>query len=111
MKEWGLADKWMLKVKEVITEKVLTEDELMLRLQAIFPEANKQKTNQALMIEAAALTWYKQSGYAINCLISDDAPQFKVIASTHGLCWIHEGRHYKNLPLFPNTQNSWSKAF
>ncbi|MDM8548343.1 transposase [Candidatus Venteria ishoeyi] len=30
-------------------------------------------------------------------LICDDAPQFKKLTEHLGLCWIHEGRHYKKL--------------
>ena len=33
----------------------------------------------------------------MKCLIADDAPQFKDILENLGLCWIHEGRHYKDL--------------
>ena len=35
-------------------------------------------------------------------LICDDAPQFKVLTPELGLCWVHEGRHYKKLnPAVP----------
>lgn len=34
-------------------------------------------------------------GYNGEALISDDAPQFNYIFDEHGLCWIHEMRHYK----------------
>jgi len=30
-------------------------------------------------------------------LICDDAPQFKLLTEKLGLCWIHDGRHYKKL--------------
>jgi len=34
-------------------------------------------------------------------LICDDAPQFKQLTKYLGLCWIHDGRHYKKLtPIF-----------
>lgn len=38
----------------------------------------------------------------ISCLVSDDAPQFKLVTEKQALCWIHDGRHYKKLkPLIP----------
>ncbi len=38
----------------------------------------------------------------IPCLLSDDAPQFKLLTEKQALCWIHDGRHYKKLkPLVP----------
>ena len=33
----------------------------------------------------------------IGSLICDDAPQFKLLTETLGLCWVHDGRHYKKL--------------
>jgi len=47
--------------------------------------------------QSAALTYYQQSNYFIQHLISDDAPQFNKLSLYHALCWIHEGRHYKKL--------------
>ncbi len=38
----------------------------------------------------------------VSILLSDDAPQFKHIVGKHGLCWVHDGRHYKKLqPVVP----------
>ena len=35
-------------------------------------------------------------------LLSDDAPQFKLIALEQALCWVHDGRNYKKLqPVVP----------
>ena len=34
-------------------------------------------------------------GAGIGTLICDDAPQFKLLTETLGLCWIHDGRYYK----------------
>ena len=53
-----------------------------------------------------AIAAYRQSKYAIKNLIVDDAPQFKLITENIGLCWVHEGRHYKKLaPLFLVNKN------
>lgn len=38
----------------------------------------------------------------VQTLVCDDAPQFRAITEELALCWIHEGRHYKQLtPLLP----------
>jgi len=36
----------------------------------------------------------------IRTLVCDDAPQFRAITEELALCWIHEGRHYKQLTPF-----------
>ncbi|MBC8444353.1 transposase [Candidatus Woesearchaeota archaeon] len=33
-------------------------------------------------------------------MICDDAPQFKNITELLGLCWVHDGRHYKKIIPF-----------
>ena len=39
----------------------------------------------------------------IKILICDDAPQFKKLTESLGLCWIHEERHYeKMIPVIPH---------
>jgi hypothetical protein len=36
----------------------------------------------------------------VRTLVCDDAPQFRGITENLALCWIHEGRHYKQLTPF-----------
>ena len=67
----------------------------------IVTNGKKQKKLRKLLLEACAIAAYRQSPYAIKQLIVDDAPQFKLITQDIGVCWVHEGRHYKKLnPLF-----------
>ncbi len=77
------------------------------------PEFKKKKPSsddilgikqRARVVEACAITAYHQQTDIpkITALLSDDAPQFKLLVDAHGLCWIHDGRHYKKLkPLVP----------
>ena len=54
--------------------------------------------------EALAIAEYHSQNEipVIRQLICDDAPQFKVLTPQLGLCWIHEGRHFKKLnPAVP----------
>lgn len=49
--------------------------------------------------DACAIAAYHiQTNYpTIPILLSDDAPQFKLLTKAHALCWVHDGRHYKKL--------------
>ncbi|VAW36233.1 hypothetical protein MNBD_GAMMA01-1047, partial [hydrothermal vent metagenome] len=50
---------------------------------------------------AIAAYWQQTDIPIIKRLICDDAPQFKQLTKYLGLCWIHDGRHYKKLtPIF-----------
>ncbi len=41
----------------------------------------------------------------VRLLVCDDAPQFTLVTAELGLCWVHEGRHYKKLmPSIPYHQ-------
>lgn len=68
---------------------------------------HKQTKLRKHLLEACAIAAYRQLPYAIRQLIVDDAPQFKLITEALGLCWVHEGRHYKKLnPLFKKHQKA-----
>jgi hypothetical protein len=78
-------------------------DALLLTL---FPNPKKHSANRRIILESTALAWYQQSEYYIQCLMTDDAPQFNKLALHHILCWVHEGRHYKQLnPLSDMNRN------
>jgi len=54
--------------------------------------------------EACAIAAYHQQTQTpvIRFLMSDDAPQFKLIPQHNVLCWVHDGRLYKKLnPIIP----------
>ena len=84
--------------------KDLSEEEMLAILSTLFPDPTKGKINRARIMEAAAIASYHcEIGIpAVKVLMSDNAPQFKLIILSHMLCWIHDGRHYKKLrPLVP----------
>ena len=55
--------------------------------------------------EAAALASYRARPDHVRILVGDDAKQTKHVSDELGLCWIHEGRHYKELsPVVPQHQ-------
>src|ERR1017187_2583151 len=49
--------------------------------------------------EAAAVAAYHAAvGYpVVRLLVVDDARQFKLLTQERGLCWVHEGRHFRQL--------------
>ena len=52
--------------------------------------------------EAAALASYRARPDHVRILVGDDAKPAKYVSDEFGLCWIHEGRHYKELsPVVP----------
>ena len=63
----------------------------------------------ALLTEACAIAHYQQQTEfpIIDTLLADDAPQFKLLTRHLGLCWVHDGRHYKKLrPVVPEHQSA-----
>lgn len=66
---------------------------------------NIQRTR---LLEAMAITAYRVQKQVpiIDILVSDDAPQFKLLTKLLALCWIHDGRHYKKLhPVITHNLN------
>jgi len=87
-------------------EKEITKEygakEIKKILKELFPTIGKIQRNRVL--EALAIAHYHQDTKypIIDILICDDAPQFKLITLLLGLCWVHDGRHYKKLnPYVP----------
>lgn len=58
-----------------------------------------EKANYPKMIELLALAYYlTQTAFPqVKDLISDAGPEYLGIAANHGLCWLHEERHYKKM--------------
>lgn len=107
----GMSDIWLKALRAKESEVVMTEAELRKKLKKVFSDPNKQKNNRELVMQVCALSWYANYEGRINCIVSDDAPQFKGIAFVHGLCWIHEGRHYKKLNPFALMNKKLLRSF
>jgi len=64
----------------------------------------KGKIRRTRIMEAAAIAAYhQQTDFPIvEVLLSDDAPQYKLLIYLQALCWVHDGRNYKKLrPVVP----------
>src|SRR5438270_307730 len=78
-------------------EQELSETELEGWLDRLMPELGVMARNH--IVEAGAIAAYHaEVGHpVVRLLVCDDAKQFKRVTEELGLCWIHDGRHYKNL--------------
>jgi hypothetical protein len=87
-------------LKTLEKDKIYFEPSINELLDAIKPGPQQR----ARILDACAIAAYhKQTDYPIiPRLLSDDAPQFKLLTIDPGLCWVHDGRHYKKLkPVVP----------
>jgi hypothetical protein len=84
--------------------------------EAFFRQLNrwriKNEKHRTLVCEAALYgtllteTWYDELA-----LVSDDAPQFKLLGFVHGLCWVHAERKVSRLiPITPKHQRAVEKV-
>jgi len=97
MENMGLAKKHLESIKQKKGSCTISEQEIQELLHELFPNPEKHHKNRRIILEASGINAYKKSNDAIGQLIVDDAPQFKLITESLGLCWVHEGRHYKKL--------------
>jgi hypothetical protein len=76
-------------------DKVINEDDF----DDLLAQITLGPLQQRRVKEACAIAAYRAQTTipVIDTLISDDAPQFKLLTETLGLCWVHDGRHYKKL--------------
>lgn len=102
MKQMNLADKTLNLLRRRNPKPVMNGQEVDELLMGLFPNNKKQFTNRKIILEASAITAYRELPHAIQLLLTDDAPQYNQIVENLALCWIHDGRHYKKLtPVVP----------
>ncbi len=100
LKQLNVSKKLISKVREATElDKDLSEKEMKRILATLFPDPSSGKISKLRIMEAAAIASYhsKIGIPVVKVLVSDNAPQFKLIVDAHMLCWIHDGRHYKKL--------------
>jgi len=85
-------------LEEKKCEKTYSQNEIVNILNQVVHLKNKPRIKAKIM-EACAITAYrKETGISIvKVLVSDDAPQYKLLTDELALCWIHDARHYKKL--------------
>jgi regulator of replication initiation timing len=107
LEQLKIPQKLIILLHKVETNTAFNEQEMHEILNNLFPEPNKGKLHRTRIMEASAIAYYHQEidMPIVKLLLCDDAPQFKLITDDLGLCWVHDGRHYKRLrPVVPNHQ-------
>jgi len=81
-----------------IGQPLLDQSTLVTRIEALLTQEDCQR-HQDKILEGAYLSAYHQQNqvFPIHILLSDDAPQYRLISPLLSLCWVHIGRHFKKL--------------
>jgi hypothetical protein len=97
LEAFQLPQKWQTVLTPLLQVPALSATDLNQLLDQHLPQLGPQLRTRVL--EAAAMAFYQQQSDwpRVRTLVSDDAPQFKLLTETLALCWVHEGRHYKKL--------------
>lgn len=104
--EMGLSKKQLARLLAENPGYRLDREELNQLLKKLFPNPDKYKRSRQIILEASAISAYRKLPHAVLILMTDDAPQFKLISELIALCWIHDGRHYKKLnPVVPENKD------
>ena len=105
--EFRISGKLKTKIREKTFGQVLDTEQMNLLLDELFPDPGNGKNNRLRIMEAGVIAYYHyQSDIPVVLnILSDSAPEYKRITENQGLCWIHDGRSYKNLnPVAPSNQ-------
>ena len=81
-------------------EQVLDEAALTQLLDGPLARLGPRQRQQGREALAVAAYLADPDWPVVRTLVCDDAPQFRAITPELALCWIHEGRHYKQLTPF-----------
>jgi len=102
--EFGLSKKLISQLYGQTYGDTLDEAQMQELLGLIFPDPDKGKIRRTRIMESAAIAAYHQQTDfpVVDVLLSDGAPQFRLLTREQALCWIHDGRPYKKLhPVVP----------
>jgi hypothetical protein len=97
LRQFGVSQWTMEQLHNLPWDQELSETKLEEELKQQMPQLGA--TARSRIAEASAIAAYHaEVGHpVVRLLICDDAKQFKLVTEELGLCWIHAGRHYKNL--------------
>lgn len=98
--KFNVPARWSHQIKRLPQEIPLKGDEFNSLLNQHLSCLGSQ--HRTRIFEAAAIAFYHQQSQipVIKTLVTDDAPQFKLLTDDLSLCWVHEARHYKKLSPF-----------
>jgi hypothetical protein len=93
----GLSAKVRARLAELPRDRPLGEPALHAWLEEHVPDLGPQQRKCALDAMAVAAYRAETAAPVVRLLLCDDAPQFDGVTEELGLCWVHEGRHFKKL--------------
>jgi hypothetical protein len=96
-RQFGVSQRTIEQLRTLPWDQELSEAQLEDQLNRQMPQLAAAARSR--IVEASAIAAYHaEVGHpVVRLLICDDAKQFKLVTEELGLCWIHDGRHYKNL--------------
>lgn len=97
MEKMRLPAKCIKLLKEKSIEGLLKWKDLEVIFQNLFPNPKKNSKHRKIILDASAISAYRDLPHALQMILTDNAPQYHGITEFLALCWIHEGRHYKKL--------------
>lgn len=97
LRRFGVSERMVGVLRNLPWDQELSETELDSWLDRQMPTLGATARNH--IVESGAIAAYHaEVGHpVVRLLVCDDAKQFKLVTEELGLCWIHDGRHYKNL--------------
>jgi hypothetical protein len=97
LRQFAVSERTIEQLRHLRWDQELSESELEDGLKQQLPQLGATARNR--IVEASAIAAYHaEVGHpVVRLLICDDAKQFKLVTEELGLCWIHDGRHYKEL--------------
>ena len=91
-------------LRPLISDKTVDKQAIMAQIKGCLSAEDYQKHEDKLLEGAYLAAYYAQN--PLNILVSDDAPQYKLVSLLIALCWVHAGRHFKKLnPKFKHHQD------
>jgi hypothetical protein len=102
LRQFAVSKRTLEQLRHLPWDQELSETELEDKLQQQMPQLGAAARSRILEAGAIAAYHAEMGHPVVKLLICDDAKQFKLVTEELGLCWIHEGRHYKRLePCVP----------
>jgi hypothetical protein len=105
LQQAGLSPNLLGGLRSLPPDQDLSEAQVTEWLERHLPRLGQPQRHPILQAGAIA-AYHAEVGFpVVRLLLCDDASQFKGVTEELALCWIHEGRHYKQLdPLVPHHQ-------
>lgn len=109
---FNVSKKTINKIRTLVDDQEYDQKMLDDLLTGLFPDSTKGKNTRIRISEAAAIAHYHQDNESVivNILVTDDAPQFRLLTFFLALCWVHMARHFKKLnPIVPQFKKELEK--